>query len=576
MTLATYTAILISIYKPLVMLALVAGWAWAGSHIDKESAKHRLGRAMWNGILLGTAAAGVAIWLLLPWFWLGLTVGLLFMVGGLGAYVYEHNRKVEPQFIWKFDLQKMKDNYQKKAQEQVARAARVMITTSQGQTLPHPTGEMPGAAAHMRMEDLVDFALPRSVSKIEMAVSPEKARLLAHIDGVRYRLPDIDAPSAVALVDYMKAAAKLDVADRRRKQTGKMHIRSIVLGPQQLEITTFGSTRELVLAIVFNPHLNTLPKFDAMGFLNAQVEQLRPVLKDQTRVVIGTSPTGQGQTTLLYAMLSQHDPYTNNIVTLETQPERELEGITHKKIELKEFVPRLQTLMRQDPSILMLSQIEDGQLAQLAAQAGGQVRTYVGMRFEDTFTALKAWVKAVGDPQEAANSLAAIVSSRTVRKLCTVCRVGFQPDPAALKKLNLSDTITQLYRNSGQVMGKKGPEICPACQGLSYRGRTGVYEVMVLDDEARAILAQGQLDQLRNHLRKHRMLWLQEAALAKAVEGVTSIQEITRALSAEADKVVALPSFEPPPGAQGTPAPAGAPAGQAGKPGRTAAATTPR
>jgi type II secretory ATPase GspE/PulE/Tfp pilus assembly ATPase PilB-like protein len=125
-----------------------------------------------------------------------------------------------------------------------------------------------------------------------------------------------------------------------------------------------------------------------------------------------------------------------------------------------------------------------------------------------------------------------VLAQRLVRKLCLSCRAPFTPDPAALKKLNLpADRVGQLYRETGQVMIKDKPQQCPACMGMGFRGRVAVFETMVLDDEARKLIAAGQLDALRAHLRKQRMLWLQEAALARVVEGVTSIGEVQRALA---------------------------------------------
>jgi type II secretory ATPase GspE/PulE/Tfp pilus assembly ATPase PilB-like protein len=147
---------------------------------------------------------------------------------------------------------------------------------------------------------------------------------------------------------------------------------------------------------------------------------------------------------------------------------------------------------------------------------------------------MRAWVKAVGDPKLGADALVAVLSQRLVRKLCTTCRVPYRPDPEALRKLNLpADRVAQLYKHSGQVLVKKEMQPCPACLGVAYSGRIGVFEVMVLDDQARALIVAGQLDQLRAYLRKQKMLWLQEAALARVVDGTTSIAEITRVLSKE-------------------------------------------
>ena len=161
-------------------------------------------------------------------------------------------------------------------------------------------------------------------------------------------------------------------------------------------------------------------------------------------------------------------------------------------------------------------------------------RLYIGLRHEDTFSCLRAWIKAIKDPQTAADSLSSIISQRLVRKLCQTCRISFTPNAQALRKLNVPpEKVGQLYKESGKVFidkKKTRTQRCPDCLGMGFRGRVAVFEVMAINDLARDYIAASNLNQLRAHLRKQRMLWLQEAALARVVEGATSIAEITRSL----------------------------------------------
>ncbi|MFG0250452.1 MAG: hypothetical protein ACF8OB_16320, partial [Phycisphaeraceae bacterium JB051] len=184
-----------------------------------------------------------------------------------------------------------------------------------------------------------------------------------------------------------------------------------------------------------------------------------------------------------------------------------------------------------EPRVVMIGNLTDGDTAKLIPDHVMDMRFYVGIRQTDAFTALRAWIQAIGDKTKAANSLNAIVSQRLVRKLCQTCREPYQPDANMLRKLNFSaENIQQFYKHSGQVIVKEEPQPCPHCMGLGYFGRVGVFEVMVFDDESREMVAAGQLDKLRSHMRKNKMYYLQEAALTRVVEGVTSISEITRVL----------------------------------------------
>jgi len=126
----------------------------------------------------------------------------------------------------------------------------------------------------------------------------------------------------------------------------------------------------------------------------------------------------------------------------------------------------------------------------------------------------------------------AIIAGHTLRILCPDCRQSYTPQSSLLKKLNLlPQHVQKLYKDAGRPpQQQRSSQSCQNCWGLGYKGRVGVYEVMPLDDAARRLIANLQFDQLRAHLRKHKMLWLQEAALAKAMEGITAIDEITRVL----------------------------------------------
>ena len=182
----------------------------------------------------------------------------------------------------------------------------------------------------------------------------------------------------------------------------------------------------------------------------------------------------------------------------------------------------------------MIECLEDPAVATVIVRAAPEVRFYAGVHEGDTFAVLRRWLEMAGNMKAAVEVLNAVISQRLIRKLCNTCKVPYDADPDVLRKLNLSaDRVHQLYKHSGQVRFKDRKETCPNCLGIGYRGRVGIFEVMVFDDEARRHLMTGQLHHLRSHLRKRRMLWLQEAALANAVDGVTSIREITRTLSQE-------------------------------------------
>jgi type II secretory ATPase GspE/PulE/Tfp pilus assembly ATPase PilB-like protein len=151
------------------------------------------------------------------------------------------------------------------------------------------------------------------------------------------------------------------------------------------------------------------------------------------------------------------------------------------------------------------------------------------------------YAKAVGDLDKVAKSLSAATAQRLVRTLCPECKQAYKPDAAALKKMNLpANRVNELYKASGKVMVDNDEEPCPKCHGIGYIGRTAVFEVLVIDDEARELIRKSDLNGLRSHLRRQKMLYLQETALAKVVAGQTSIREAMRVL--DQDKKQAQPA----------------------------------
>jgi type II secretory ATPase GspE/PulE/Tfp pilus assembly ATPase PilB-like protein len=266
---------------------------------------------------------------------------------------------------------------------------------------------------------------------------------------------------------------------------------------------------------------------------------LEPVLSENQGVVLIACPPEEGMTTSLYTLLHSHDPYTQSVVTLEDDIAYQVEGVEHQTVDAgtdnMAFARRVSATLRRTPQVVLLGRPLSAEIAKAVVPEAGSVRFYAGLHQTDAFRGLVAWIKMVGDPREAAEALSAVVAQRLARRLCTTCRIAYKPDPDALRKMNLQpERVGQLYKHSGRITVNNKQEPCPDCAGMGYRGRFAMYEVIVLDDQARQLVAASQIDQLRIHLRKtQKMVWLQEAALVKVVDQTTSISEVNRVLSGQ-------------------------------------------
>lgn len=526
---------LMSLFKPIVFVAVLIGWGRVASTFDTDAGHYFLKRRLWNLAQLGSAAVAFGLLLLIPYFFVGLLLALLIMSGVSVGYIYYRNNEVPPAVRWEVSLEFIRDHLAKRGAQSAQKHATVILMKKDETRLTVPSRDDPNAEAHTLLENLLDFALPRNADRIDVLVEPSKAVIAVRIDGVVYPQPQVEPAQAMRLVDYLKLSAGLDLAERRKKQGGVLKADAGELGRHTFDLSTSGSTRGLSLSISIDPDLRTQMPLEQLGLLEPQQKQIRELLGSVGGVALVAAPPAQGTTTTLYSLLSSHDPYTCSVVTLEDAIAWELEGVHHTHMPMsippEKYNEKLQGVFRADPQVLYLTRFADSKTPAHIAHGAQECRVYLPLEADDTFSALRAWVKAVGDRKPAAKSITAVIAQRLVRRLCHTCRTPFVPDPAALKKFNLPGKVERLYHASGKVMVKDKAQPCPDCMGLGYRGRTAIFEVMILDDKARRYVATGEYDKLRAHLRRQRMLWLQEAALAKVVEGVTDIKEVTRAMA---------------------------------------------
>src|ERR1043165_4996040 len=234
-----------------------------------------------------------------------------------------------------------------------------------------------------------------------------------------------------------------------------------------------------------------------------------------------------------------HDAYTHNVQTVEMEPQDSLEGIRQNRFESAgegpEYGTLVRTIMRRDPDVVGVAEMPDESTAKEIARVEiERTRMYLSLKTDNALLAIQAWVKAVGDADLAAKVLHGAVAQKLLRKLCVNCRVAYQPSADMLKKLSLpSDKPRQLFKKGGQVLIKNKPEVCPVCRGLGYSGQTGVFEVYRIDKAEREMVKAGNWSGLRAEFRKRKLPTIQEAALKKVLDGLTSVEELLR-VTAEA------------------------------------------
>jgi len=540
--------VLVSWWKAALILVPVVGWAWLVSTIfDKHAARFFLGPEKWNAIHLGfgLAAVGAAVLMPLPGI-AGFLVGYLVLLALLAAdvilFVAVTNKddRVPEKHHLRLDFSSLKEARLARSEARQQATVELEIKGPSGVIIRAPQKDSPEYAIRAAAEQIFIKARQARASQVDFAPAGEGTYAASYlIDGVRQAGDPIPAPDALKLIDFWKGCAELDLKDRRRKLGAKIDV-STGAEKTGVKIVTSGSQSGMRLTMIFNPAESVRREVKDLGLLDSQLESVRAMGKQEGGIVLVAAPSDHGRTTTVYSLLRLHDAYTQNVQTIELEIEDRLEGARQLQYEPKEdgpdYATTVRSVLRRDPDIVGVMELPDVETAKEIAKADlTRSRVYIAVKGEGALAAAQLWVKAVGDAGAASKGLTGIIAQKLVRKLCENCRVPYQPPPEILKKLGLpADKVKQLHKKGGQVLIRNKPEVCPACQGLGYVGQIGVFEVYEIDDEMRSALAKQDWSGLRNAMRKTQRPTIQQAALRRAVEGVTSIEEVMRITAAPA------------------------------------------
>jgi general secretion pathway protein E len=364
----------------------------------------------------------------------------------------------------------------------------------------------------------------------DIHVEPFEKELVVRnrIDGILY--PMVTAPRKwhAPVVSRIKVMASLDIGERRLPQDGRIRIR---LGGKEIDIrvsvvpTAFGE--RAVLRIL--DRSNLMLGLEDIGLAPGELKALQRLLGRSSGILLVTGPTGSGKTTTLYAALRRLDSGTKNIITIEDPVEYQIRGIgqiqVNPKIQLT-FAGGLRSILRQDPDIIMVGEIRDSETAEIAIQASLTGHLVLStLHTNDSASAVTRLVDMGIEPFLVASSLSAVIAQRLVRKLCADCRVPYAPSPIQWKEMGLS----------GQPAGRFfSPGKCPSCMNTGYRGRVGIFEILLVDERLRAlILERADSEGIKRFAVSRGMRSILSAGAEKVRAGITSAEEVLRVTQEE-------------------------------------------
>ncbi len=538
----TSAFVLASWWKALIFVALFAGWGWFVSSVaDKHAARFYLPREKWNTVYMVTALAAVAVIVVNPLpgilaFLVAVPVVALLLYVPPFVYVQMANKDERVPEEHRLTMNFAEWMEHRKTAKEAKKATRVQLAVVKpdGITMDPPedgTAEMIVRAA---AEKLYIDGVAHRAHKIELLPAGDKGYVVAHtVDGLRTMVGEPMAPQdAMRVIAFWQTASGLEVGERRR-QVGEPDVSK---GGERhhLRVISSGGQQGLKLTLVVDPAKAVRRKVETLGLLPQQRELLKKLVDDGTGVVLLAAPKGMGRTTLMYTVLKMHDAYTSNIQTIELEQADTLEGIRQNVWSPTgggpDHATLLRSILRRDPSVVGVAEVVDESTAQEAAKGDlDHTRVYLSVPADNALQAVEMFRRALHDNGLAAKALRGVMAGKLVRALAESSREAYVPSPDMLKKLGLSpEKVKTLYRHRTHVEVNKKMVPCPESGGTGFVGQIGVFELYNIGAEEKAAIEQGDMNALATAFRKQGVPSIQQAAIVRAVEGATSVDEVIR------------------------------------------------
>jgi type IV pilus assembly protein PilB len=368
-------------------------------------------------------------------------------------------------------------------------------------------------------------AIKDKASDIHFEPFEEEFKMRYRIDGVLYEMVPPPKHIAMAITSRIKVMANLDIAERRMPQDGRI---ALVVQGKSIDLrvavlpTMFGES--VVLRVL--DRSNVALDLDKIGMRDDDLRVFRQLINKPNGIVLVTGPTGSGKTTTLYAALNELNSIEDKLITTEDPVEYDIDGIIQVQIrpdiELT-FGSCLRSILRQDPDIVLVGEIRDKETAVISIQAAltGHL-VFSTLHTNDAPSSVARMLDLGVEPFLITATVEAIVAQRLVRRICIQCKEEYQPTEEQLMELEL---LPEDVRGRVFFRGRG----CDHCNNTGYRGRLGLYEIMVFDDEIRdMVMANASTNLLRDAARKRGMRTLRQSGLLGIYEGLTTIEEVVK------------------------------------------------
>ncbi len=369
---------------------------------------------------------------------------------------------------------------------------------------------------------MLSEAIKEAASDIHIETFEKVLKIRFRVDGVLREVIQPNRKLASMLVSRIKVMAKLDIAEKRVPQDGRISLR-IAGRAVDVRVSTMPSSHgERVVLRLLDKNAARLNLKD-LGMTEQGRKTFTQVINKPHGIILVTGPTGSGKSTTLYAGLAQIDANERNILTVEDPIEFAIEGIGQTQVNTKvdmTFARGLRAILRQDPDVVMVGEIRDLETAQIAVQASLTGHLVLSTLHTNTAAGAITRLEDMGvEPFLLSSSLLGVLAQRLVRKLCVECKVSHYPTDEEANLLGMPDSQSQ------KIFSIKG---CISCNYTGYRGRTGIHELLVVDDKVREKIHNGEGEQAIEKFVRANTPSIRRDGFDKVIAGITTLEEVLR------------------------------------------------
>jgi len=446
-------------------------------------------------------------------------------------------KKIKPYMALKDDILTAINNAY--TQNIGADVSAALKETSEGEIKTYEAGHLGDVIREAPIAQIVSAILEQAMriraSDVHIEPQTTDTRVRYRVDGILLERLLLPRRLHDAVISRIKILGDMKIDEKRTPQDGRFNFK---MGDQEvdLRVSSLPTVHGEKIVMRLLKKSGGVPSLQELGLRGLALKNLENNVLRPHGIILVTGPTGSGKTTTLYSVLTKLNNAKVNIMTLEDPVEYQIAGVNQVQINAQAgltFATGLRSFLRQDPNIILVGEIRDRETTELAIQAAltGHL-VFSTLHTNNAAGAIPRLIDLGAEPFLVVSALNAVVGQRIARKICPACKEAYTPDDALIQSMRTvlgpllpTDKTIQLYRGKGTINN----EPCSNCAGTGYNGRIGVFEVFPVSDAiAKLTLARSPMHDIEEQAKKEGMITLKQDGYLKALEGITSIEEVLR------------------------------------------------